>query len=506
MKYYLWSCVIFLAIQAQAQAPQVKTYAVNTTLEGQADFRHLEAASRGAIVASDGNFYFGAASLDRTRGAAFFKFDPRTNTLSALSPNLNLFLQEEVSQNIPQGQIATDIIEFEGWLYFATRFSRSEEVDVYPGSHIIAYELESGTIRDFGVIKPHFAIYANLVLDPDQRALYALATPGPSGGSHLFRISLAHALVEDLGVVSAVGESSPVLLRDAYAELWFMPLSIEEKGALPALILKHYRRNGSIEEIAYLNRPSNRWAWLEPHPDGLNAVLIRGRPGGNYTLDYFDPATRVIEKKLDITGASNLFFTPSRRELFYTIGSAAGGERLMSVTLNQDPPQLFNHGQIRDQQQRRALRIGGAAATERGKLFMLGEWSLTSGDVAVLREGQTEKSGLRLAVVELPARGAPSISSIVDQSILINERGSQITFTISDAQTAANELVMTATSSNPELVPPGNIVFGGSGALRSLVINPVANQSGSATITVRVHDAENNSASESFLFSVLAKS
>ena len=47
---------------------------------------------------------------------------------------------------------------------------------------------------------------------------------------------------------------------------------------------------------------------------------------------------------------------------------------------------------------------------------------------------------------------------------------------------------MTRGSSNPALVPAANIVFGGSGANRTVTITPAANQSGTATITLTVTD------------------
>ena len=45
-----------------------------------------------------------------------------------------------------------------------------------------------------------------------------------------------------------------------------------------------------------------------------------------------------------------------------------------------------------------------------------------------------------------------------------------------------------ATSSNPTLVPNGNIVFGGSGANRTVTIAPLPDQAGQTTITVSVSD------------------
>ena len=60
---------------------------------------------------------------------------------------------------------------------------------------------------------------------------------------------------------------------------------------------------------------------------------------------------------------------------------------------------------------------------------------------------------------------------------------------------------MSGSSSNTTLVPNGNIVFGGSGANRTVTVTPAANQSGTATITVTVSDGA-LTASDTFVLTV----
>src|SRR5207302_1150554 len=64
-------------------------------------------------------------------------------------------------------------------------------------------------------------------------------------------------------------------------------------------------------------------------------------------------------------------------------------------------------------------------------------------------------------------------------------------------------LVVTASSSNPTLVPSANIVLGGTDANRTITIQPATNQSGSATITVTVSDGSLAS-SDTFVLTVTA--
>src|SRR5438552_522148 len=57
-------------------------------------------------------------------------------------------------------------------------------------------------------------------------------------------------------------------------------------------------------------------------------------------------------------------------------------------------------------------------------------------------------------------------------------------------------------SSNPDLVPDANILFGGSGSNRTVTLRPATNQFGSTTITLTVSDGDGGAASASFLLSV----
>ena len=80
------------------------------------------------------------------------------------------------------------------------------------------------------------------------------------------------------------------------------------------------------------------------------------------------------------------------------------------------------------------------------------------------------------------------ISSIPNQTILQNGTTGPLNFTVGDAETPAVNLQLSGTSSNPTLVPNGNIVFGGGGTDRTVTVTPAAGQTGSTTITVTVND------------------
>ncbi len=74
--------------------------------------------------------------------------------------------------------------------------------------------------------------------------------------------------------------------------------------------------------------------------------------------------------------------------------------------------------------------------------------------------------------------------------------------TVGDVETPAGTLKLTATSSNTTLIPVANIVFGGTGTDRTVNVTPTLNKFGTAIITVKVADASNGTATQTFQVTV----
>ncbi len=99
----------------------------------------------------------------------------------------------------------------------------------------------------------------------------------------------------------------------------------------------------------------------------------------------------------------------------------------------------------------------------------------------------------------------PTITSLTNRTIAEDTSTPPINFTISDIETPSTQLVVTATSSNAELVPQSGLVLSGTSATRSLVVTPAANRFGTATIYVSVSDGSASRAT-SFVLSVTSAS
>jgi hypothetical protein len=111
---------------------------------------------------------------------------------------------------------------------------------------------------------------------------------------------------------------------------------------------------------------------------------------------------------------------------------------------------------------------------------------------------RTPLSNLSVAPVILTPNTPPTISDIANQTIAAGANTGALAFTVGDTETAAGSLTVSGASSNQTLVPVANIVFGGTGASRTVTVTPAAGQSGTATITVTVSDGS-LSASDTFV-------
>ena len=96
----------------------------------------------------------------------------------------------------------------------------------------------------------------------------------------------------------------------------------------------------------------------------------------------------------------------------------------------------------------------------------------------------------------------PTISDIPNRSVNEDTSTGPIAFTVGDVETVDGSLTLSASSSNPVLVPTNSISFGGSGSSRTVTVLPALKQFGVAIITVTVRDADGGTASDSFALTV----
>ncbi|HEX4441335.1 MAG TPA: hypothetical protein VH854_14750, partial [Thermoanaerobaculia bacterium] len=210
-------------VQASSKQEQkVRTFALNKYK------RELDGQWQGIRLASDGNVYFASSTHSAHHGASFFKYDTKTGEITELVHEITEVCGEDVATN-PQGKIHSDVVEANGWLYMATHFS-AEKPDSYKtwtGSHALGYELATGKMRDYGVIRPGFTAYSGVGVDPKRNYLYVfLLSHDAALPSCVFRIDTVSGEKKDLGPVSPAGgggleNGSFWMFVDQRGDVWF---------------------------------------------------------------------------------------------------------------------------------------------------------------------------------------------------------------------------------------------------------------------------------------------
>lgn len=87
-----------------------------------------------------------------------------------------------------------------------------------------------------------------------------------------------------------------------------------------------------------------------------------------------------------------------------------------------------------------------------------------------------------------PAAQAPTIAGLADQSLPQDTTTPVLNFQVNDTDSGAGNVTLTATSSDPSIIPAEGVVLGGSGADRTLQITPAPEAFGTATVTIRATD------------------
>jgi len=100
------------------------------------------------------------------------------------------------------------------------------------------------------------------------------------------------------------------------------------------------------------------------------------------------------------------------------------------------------------------------------------------------------------------ANTPPSISTVSNQTVRVNQSTAALPFTVGDAEDLAASLAVTNASSNPGVISVGNIHLAGSGASRTVMASAGA-QTGSSIITLYVTDTGGRSNSTTFSVTVL---
>jgi len=147
------------------------------------------------------------------------------------------------------------------------------------------------------------------------------------------------------------------------------------------------------------------------------------------------------------------------------------------------------------------IALGGSGTNRAVMITPIAQQSGATTITLTVTDGNSGSTNTSFVLNVTSQNDSPTISPIPNQAINEDSVTGPIAFTIGDAETAAGSLQVLLSSSNPVLIPTNNIVLTGSGANRTLMLNPLPDQFGVSTITVRVNDGS-LTATNTFLFTV----
>jgi VCBS repeat-containing protein len=174
--------------------------------------------------------------------------------------------------------------------------------------------------------------------------------------------------------------------------------------------------------------------------------------------------------------------------LSFTVGDAETNAESLTFTGSSSNPLLVPES---------AIVFGGSGVNRTVTVTPATDQFGTTTITLTVSDGTAAASNTFILTVR-PVNDTPTISDIVDQTIwlgtplTLTSAGStqlEIEFTVDDLETL-DDLILSATSNNQTLIPDGGLSFGGAGVNRTLALNPLAGQTGTATISVTVDDGE----------------
>lgn len=166
-------------------------------------------------TASDGRVYYCLSSQSIDIGGQYYVYDPKTDKIEHLG-DITEICGEADSKAIPQGKSHSNFYESQGKLYVSTHAGYYEMIDgmemmvqnapegykLYPGGHIVSYDLATGEFEDLAIL-PQGEAVVTMTMDTLRQHIYSISWPY----GYLFHYDVKKDELKNLGKVSANGEA-----------------------------------------------------------------------------------------------------------------------------------------------------------------------------------------------------------------------------------------------------------------------------------------------------------
>ncbi len=166
-------------------------------------------------AASDGKIYYILSSASIDMAGQMYVYDPEADKTEFLA-DLTEICGEKESKAIAQGKSHVRFYESNGKLFFSTHVGFYEMIDgmerlaenppdgykLYPGGHILTYDLESGKFEDLA-LTPEGEGIITMEMDKERGEIYAISWPT----GYFIHYNIERDEMLNLGLISANGEA-----------------------------------------------------------------------------------------------------------------------------------------------------------------------------------------------------------------------------------------------------------------------------------------------------------
>ena len=273
-------------------------------------------------AASDGKIYYVLSSESHERGGQMHVYDPKTDSTAFLA-DLTAVSGEKDKQAIAQGKSHVEFFESNGKLYFASHVGFYEMIDgmerlpvnapdgydLYPGGHILSYDLSSGIFENLA-LAPGGEGILTMAMDQERGRIYAISWPK----GYFLSYETGSGKLQNHGLVSANGEAGQpgkdyrVLCRSLLVdpETGNVYFSISEGD-----IFFYYPEPGRLEKLPDVSlkldyfgaydpsRPGSmgyNWRKICWYPAGKAAYGVHGNSGYLFRFDPQKPEVELVER------------------------------------------------------------------------------------------------------------------------------------------------------------------------------------------------------------------
>ena len=279
-------------------------------------------------TASDGKIYYILSSASINQGGQMFVYDPRKDEIDFLA-DLTELCGESMAKAIPQGKSHVDFYEYNSKLYFSTHIGFYEMIDgierlpeqppqgyfLYPGGHILSYDLHSGKFEDLAKVGKGEGIIT-MTMDKERGHIYGLTWPS----GNFIHYDVNKKELSNLGPVSGKGEAG--VPGETYRVLCRSLLVDPNDGGVycstPEGFILHYNMHTGLlkklEDVSLRLDYFGKYDWKQPGSMSYNWRKIvwvesenvaYGVHGNSGYLFRFDPKALTINIVERITSESS---------------------------------------------------------------------------------------------------------------------------------------------------------------------------------------------------------